>query len=92
MSTNDVFHAGNGAPANFSDGTIKVSFNGAISNSRYAVGTKTLGQVIADLMAQKGYRSASAYADGRKLFTEDSAKPATSFKELDIVAKDARGL
>lgn len=87
----DVFHAGNGAPANFSDGYVKVSYNGQVSNSRYDVGSQTLGQMVNSLATNKGFRAFSVYADGQKLTTADSAKPASSFKEIDIVAKDARG-
>lgn len=87
----DVFHVGNGAPANFPDGTIKVSFNGQVTHSRYSVGSNTIGQLLNSLATQKGVRTFSAYADGRKLTTADAGKPASEFKEVDIVAKDARG-
>jgi hypothetical protein len=87
----DVFQAGNGVPANFSDGTLKVSFNGSEYNRRYPVGSNTLGQVVSSLMSLKGIKTASVYSAGRKLTTDDSAKPASSFSEIDIVVKDSRG-
>lgn len=90
--SNDVFQVGNGSPANFSDGLIEVSVNGQVRNARAQAGTQTIGQFLSQQAQYYGVRTFSAYADGNKLYTSDSAKPASSFKKVDIVAKDARGL
>ncbi len=87
----DVFHVENGGPANFATGNIKLSVNGSLVASRYAVGGNTIGSLVNQIAKERGIRTFSVYADGRKLLVGDSAKLASSFTEVDIVAKDARG-
>jgi hypothetical protein len=87
----EVFHTENGGPANFNTGNIKLSVNGSVVSSRYAVGGNTIGSLVNQIARDRGIRTFSVYTDGRKLLTGDSAKPASSFTEVDIVAKDARG-
>lgn len=91
MADETVFHASNGEPANFANGTIALSVNGTLQNRAYAVGSMTLGNLVDNVARSKGIRTFSVYADGRKVTTSDASKPAASFKEVDIVAKDARG-
>jgi hypothetical protein len=87
----EVFQASNGAPANFNNGTVKLSVNGSLVSANYQAGSLTLGGVVDKEAKARGIRTFSVYADGRKLSTTDSARLATSFQEIDIVAKDARG-
>jgi hypothetical protein len=89
--SNEVFHTGNGAPANFNDGKIKLSVNGQVVSATYSVGALTIGQFVDQIARQKGIKTFSVYADGEKLTTEDAASLASTFTEVDIVAKDARG-
>lgn len=89
---NDVFQVGNGVPANYSDGTIKVSVNGTLLNNRYQTGAMTIGQLVDQIAKSKGIRTFSVYVDGgRKLLTGEATKKATDFQEVDVVAKDSRG-
>jgi hypothetical protein len=87
-----VFQVGNGAPANFSDGRVKVSVNGTAKETAQA-GTQTLGAFINAMATKYGVRTFSTYADGRKLTPQSSEinGPASAIKELELVAKDSRG-
>jgi hypothetical protein len=87
----EVFHVGNGAPANFNNGSVKLSINGQLKKT-YNAGSQTLGAFVDSQAKAAGIRTFSVYADGRKLTTADSNSPASSFKEIDLVAKDSRGL
>ena len=87
----DVFHVGNGVPANYNDGTIKLSVNGTLSNAKYPTGGKAIGALVDEIAKARGIRAFSVYADGRKLTTANANDPAASFREVDVVAKDARG-
>lgn len=87
----DVFHVENGGPANFSTGAIKLSVNGTLSNAKYNTGGMTIGALVDQVAKNKGIRAFSVYADGQKLTTAQANQPASSFKEVDVVAKDARG-
>jgi hypothetical protein len=89
--SDEVFHVGNGTPANFSTGKIKVSVNGTLYSDQYMVGSSTIGQILDQVARAKGIKAFTAYADGTKLLPVDSGKPATQFKEIDLVAKDSRG-
>lgn len=87
-----VFQVGNGAPANFNDGTIKVKVNGTIHSARYSCVGQTIGAVMNSVAQAKGIKAFTAYGDGSKLYPTDASKAATSFREVEIVTKDSRGL
>jgi hypothetical protein len=88
--SDEVFHASNGEPANFNTGNVNLSINGSSKGSR-VVGAMTVGQFIDSQARSAGIRTFSVYADGAKLTTADAAKLASTFQEIDIVAKDSRG-
>jgi hypothetical protein len=91
----DVFDVGNGVPANFDDGTItvKVTVNGSNKGNLRSTPGQTVGAFLKYWAQSYSVRTFSAYADGRKLDTSDSSKlmASSGFKEIEIVAKDARG-
>jgi len=91
----EVFDVGNGVPANFDDGTLtlQLTINGSKKPSFKSLPNETIGAFLKRAAQTYGVRTFSAYADGRKLDTSDASKALASsgFKEVEIVAKDARG-
>lgn len=88
----EVFDAGNGVPANFNDGTVKVAVNGSNKGNQRVNPGETLGAFLKRTAQTYGVRTFSAFADGRKLDTADAAKPLVGVTAIEIVAKDSRGL
>jgi acylphosphatase len=88
----DVFQVGNGAPANFSDGTVEVVINGTTKGRKSTTSGETLGAFLNRQAQAYGVRTFTAYADGHKLETSQVNVPASSKQSIEITAKDARGL
>jgi acylphosphatase len=92
MNDNTIFQTGNGVPANFNDGTIKVVVNGSDKGRKPTTAGETLGQFLNRMASYFGVRTFSAYADGRKLETNAVNGPVTAVREVEITAKDSRGV
>lgn len=89
-----VFQVGNGAPANFNDGTVEVTVNSSNKGRKPTTAGETLGQFINRMATQYGTRSFTAYANGTKLDPSASATlnaSAAQYRSIEITAKDARG-
>lgn len=89
--SNDVFQTGNGAPANFSDGTIEVVVNGSSKGRKPVNSGETLGAFLNRQAQYFGIKSFSAYADDRKLEVNSVSGPASSVHKIELTAKDSRG-
>lgn len=87
----DVFEAGNGVAANFSDGRVDLTVNGSKKSPFQSQPGETLGMFLKRAATYYGVRTFSAYADGRKLDTSDAAKSLADITAVEIVAKDSRG-
>jgi hypothetical protein len=87
----DVFQVSNGVPGNFDEGEIELVVNGSKKGKAKPGANQTVGAFLKEKATLYGVRTFSAFADGRKLDTADSAKPLSGIKSIEIVAKDARG-
>jgi hypothetical protein len=91
FAVEEVFDAGNGVAANFSDGRVEVEVNSSSKGRIATTAGETLGAFLKRQAQTYGVRTFSAYADGLKLTTSDATKPMSGISKVSIVAKDARG-
>lgn len=87
----EVFETGNGSPANFTDGRVKVTVNGQAKGYTTVQPGETVGQLLTRQAQAYGVRRFSAFADGHKLTTNDASRAASGIQQVEIIAKDARG-
>ncbi len=87
-----VFDVGNGEPANFKDGTVKLSVNGTLKEAHASAMGQTVGAFIKAKAQQYGVRTFNVYADGEKLTHGDADNQASDYNVIEIVAKDSRGI
>jgi hypothetical protein len=85
----DVFNS-NGE-TNFPSGEVELLVNGH-PKQKASVAGRTLGEIIRNTSRMYGIKTFTVYADGRKVSLDDSSLTSVcTAKQIDLVAKDARG-
>ena len=87
----DVFQVGNGVPANYDDGTVELVVNGTKKGRVRINPGENIGAFLTRQAQAYGVRTFSAFGDGRKLDTVEAKNALTGIKQIELVAKDARG-